>query len=99
MTLFRDSLDDNQNRESDLNKLFNWINGWSDPIAFTIAVAGTEVSVPHDMELIPAGAVPVVTEQPTGTGVVYPGTTAWTSTNVYLTATVAGDYVVVLRRE
>ena len=99
MTLFRAGREQDPGKELDLNAVFNWINGFSDVIEFTVAVGGTEVAVPHDMESVPASVIRVVTESATGQGVVFPGSTAWTETNVYLTATVAGDYAVILRRE
>lgn len=99
MTLFRNSIEENPSKELDMNALFNWINAWSDPIDFTVATAGVEVAVSHEFETIPDSVLQIVRQSATGQGVVIPGTTAWTTTAVYLTATVAGDYAILLRRE
>jgi hypothetical protein len=84
--------------QKDLDQIVAWINGETSPVAMTVAVAGTEVAVAHGLGFIPSSAAQVVKETPTGTGVVYPGTTAWTNRLAYLTATVAGDYAVTFRR-
>lgn len=98
MTLFRGSVFPDQFQETDFNALFNWVNGFSDVLTFTVVTGGTEVSVPHTMELIPSHAAQVTTQLSTGQGAVIPGTTPWTVSAVYLTATVPGVYSVILRR-
>lgn len=82
-----------------IEKLFDFINQFSDVIQFEVVTAGTEVEIPHTLEAIPRQVFPVITE---GDSVsfanVFPGTTAWTSSKVYLTASLAGTYNVILRR-
>jgi len=75
-----------------LESIANEINRDGEPISFTVAVAGTEVSISHKLNAVPSSAFQVVAATTTGTGVIYPGTTAWTATTIYLTATVAGVY-------
>lgn len=99
MTLFRSSLDENVQRETDFNALFNWVNGWSEVLLVVVTGPGVEVAVAHLMEAVPTLAVQVVTPGVTGTGTVYPGASAWTTSTVYLTATAAGTYAVILRRQ
>lgn len=78
--------------------MFKWINTWSDVIEVDIASAGIEVDIEHGMEIIPSFLMQVVAADTTGTGVVYPGGTAWDREKIYVTATVAGTYHIVLRR-
>jgi len=78
-------------------------NSLFDVVYFTVAVAGTEVAVPHALGAVPASFVQVTLQhpirgKPTGTGAVANGTTAWSATNVYLTASVAGTYAAIIRR-
>jgi len=78
--------------------IVNELNRDTNPIEFTVAVAGTEVAVEHGLDYVPTGAIPIFTEDTTGQGVIYPGTTAWTTKYVYLTATATGVYHVRIRR-
>jgi len=98
MTIPRNSIEQDPFKELDQNAIFNWLNGWSDPITFTVVTGGTEVAVSHDMEVVPDHAIHLIRPGAMGQGSVFPGTTAWTNKLVYLTSTVAGDYAVVLRR-
>lgn len=88
----------NSGLEKDVRQIVDWINRLSEPVTFTVLVAGTEVEVSHGVGKVPASVIPSVKETDTGQGVIYPGTTAWTNTAAYLTATVAGNYSVLFRR-
>jgi hypothetical protein len=82
-----------------IEKLFDFINQFSDVIEFIVVTAGTEVEIPHALEAIPRQVFPVITEGDTVSFAnVFPGTTAWTASKVYLTASLAGTYNVILRR-
>lgn len=85
--------------EQNINVLFDFLNSFSDVIEFEVVTAGTEVEISHGLEAIPRQVFPVIVE---GSSVsfanVYPGTTAWTKSKVYLTASLAGTYYVILRR-
>ena len=82
----------------DIDQLLSEVNRQTDPITFTVAAPGTEVAITHGLGRVPVGAVPIVTPSVTGQGVVYPGTTAWTSSTIYLTATAVGVYAILARR-
>lgn len=85
--------------DTNITQIVDWINRWSEnPVSFTVAIAGTEVKVAHQLGKIPSFAVQLITEDSTDHGVVYPGATAWTNTHIYITASVAGDYSIMLRR-
>lgn len=84
--------------DKDIDQILVWINSWSDPISFTVAVPGTEVQIKHGLGYIPGSAIPAIQESTTGQGVIYPGTTPWDRTFIYLTATAAGDYSIIARR-
>ena len=99
MTLFRisNSLKDVELNQ-DLQALFDNINS-SEYIGFEVLTAGTEVAIPHGLEHIPRYYTAVDNEVNTGSGAnVYGGSTAWTKRNIYLTATLAGTYTIILRR-
>jgi hypothetical protein len=81
-----------------LRSIINEVNRETDEILFTVAVAGTEVAVPHTVDRAPSSVAQVVTTSTTGQGVVYPGTTAWTNRLAYLTATEPGVYAIRVRR-
>lgn len=81
-----------------VRRIVREINRETDEISLTVAIAGTEIAVAHGLNRTPTAARQVVTSAATGQGVVYPGTTAWDATNIYLTATAAGDYAVRIRR-
>jgi hypothetical protein len=72
-------------------------------VYFTVATAGTEVAVSHDLGAVPASFVQVrnlermTDKKPTGTGTVAAGTTGWSSTVVYLKADAAGTYAAIIR--
>ena len=74
------------------------INRETDELAFTVLSVGTEVTIPHGLNRAPTSAHQVITQVATGQGVVYPGSTAWDATNIYLTATATGAYAVRVRR-
>lgn len=85
--------------ERNIEALFDFINSFSDIIEFEVITGGTEVEIPHGLERIPTQVFPVVIEGSTVSFAnVYPGTTAWTSSKVYLTASLPGKYYVILRR-
>ena len=85
--------------EQNVNAVIDFINSFTEVIDFTVIAAGTEVKVSHDLEYVPRHAFPVVME---GDSVsfanVYPGSSAWTKKEVYLTASLPGTYHVILRR-
>jgi len=98
MSLFRASrLTDDPQLDQDIQSLFDDVNS-NEYIEFTVAVAGTEVTVPHNLEHIPRYFKMAGSEIANGQGVVYSGSTAWNAVNIYLTATIAGTYAVILRR-
>lgn len=82
-----------------IEKLFDFINQFSDVIQFEVVNAGVEVAIPHNLEAIPRQVFPVIQE---GDSVsfanIFPGTTPWTMSEIYLTASLAGTYSVILRR-
>lgn len=82
-----------------IDKLFEFLNGFSEVIDFDVVTAGDEVEIPHDLEAIPRQVFPVIMESDTVSFAnVFPGSTAWTSSKIYLTASLAGRYHVILRR-
>ena len=81
----------------DVKNIVDYINA-EEYIEFTVDTAGTEVTIPHKLEYIPRYFNQAGSETANGQGVIYSGSTAWTNTNVYLTATVAGTYAIILRR-
>ncbi len=64
----------------------------SDSIDFTIVTAGVEVAIAHNLGVIPSEVLPVVKTGKLSFANVYAGTTPWTETHAYLTASLAGDY-------
>jgi len=50
------------------------------------AVADTEDTIPHALGRVPVGYIPVKQDK---AGTIYDGSTAWTTTNIYLKASVA----------
>jgi autotransporter translocation and assembly factor TamB len=85
-------------QETDVQSVFDLINAFTEPITFTVAAPGAAVVVAHTLEYVPRMAIQVAAPGLTGTGSVYDGGVAWTSTTVSLTATAAGTYTVLLRR-
>lgn len=86
-------------QESNLQTLFDFLNSFSDVISFEVTVAGTEVLIPHKLEAIPRQVFPVILEGDTVSFAnVFAGTTAWTTSEVYLTASLPGTYSIILRR-
>lgn len=85
--------------EENLKALFDFLNQFSDIISFTVLVGGTEVEIPHKLERTPRQVFPVIMEGDTVSFAnVFAGTTAWTQSKVYLTASLPGTYHVILRR-
>jgi len=86
-------------QQENLKALFDFLNQFSDIIKFEVIAAGVDVEIPHDLEAIPRQVFPVVVEGATTSFAnVFPGTTAWTSSKIYLTASLPGSYYVILRR-
>lgn len=86
-------------QELDIQAVFDFLNSFSDVISFEVTVAGTEVLIPHKLEAIPRQVFPVILEGDTVSFAnVFAGTTAWTTSEVYLTASLPGTYHVILRR-
>lgn len=81
-----------------VRRIVREINRETDELAITVAVIGTEVAVAHGLNRTPTSAYQVITQAATGQGVVYPGSTAWDATYIYLTATATGAYAVRVRR-
>ncbi len=98
MALCRRSHFKDFSEEGDIQSVFDTINAFTEPLALVVVTSGVAVSLAHKLEFVPRMAFQVVTPTTTGTGVVYPGGGAWTTTTVSLTATVAGTYHVILRR-
>ena len=98
MTLYRisNNLQD-PNLNADIQALFDNVNSL-EYIEFTVAVAGTEVAVSHNLEHTPRYFTHAGSQIANGTGVVYSGASAWTNKLAYLTATTAGTHAVILRR-
>lgn len=79
--------------------LIDFINSFTDVINFTVVTAGTEVEIPHNLDAIPRQVFPVILEGDTVSFAnVFAGTTAWTSSKIYLTASLPGTYHIILRR-
>jgi hypothetical protein len=79
--------------------LYDFLNQFSDIISFTVITGGTEVEIPHKLERIPRQVFPVILEGDTVSFAnVFAGTTAWTLSKIYLTASLPGTYHVILRR-
>ena len=58
-----------------IEKLFDFINQFSDVIQFEVVTAGTEVEIPHTLEAIPRQVFPVIQEGDTVSFAnVFPGT-------------------------
>lgn len=86
-------------KEKNIDALIDFINSFSDVIEFEVVTAGTEVAISHGLEAIPRDVFPVVKENSTVSFAnVYAGSTAWTTSKVYLTASLPGKYYVILRR-
>jgi hypothetical protein len=85
-------------QDSDIQSLFDWINQQTEPLQVIVPAPGAAVVVAHRLEFVPRMAIQVATPLTTGTGSVYPGGVAWTTTTVSLTASAAGTYYVILRR-
>lgn len=87
------------NEESNIQAIFDFINKFTDVLSFAVVTGGVEVAIPHNLEAIPSQVFPVIIE---GSVVsfanVYAGTTAWTTSKIYLTASLPGTYYVILRR-
>ena len=98
MSLHRRTTFKDGNEDRDVQSLFDWINQQTEPVTFTVPAPGAAVVVAHRLEYVPRMAIQVVTPLTTGTGTVYPGGVAWTTTTVSLTASAAGDYAVIIRR-
>ena len=81
-----------------LESLRNEINRETDELSATIAGVGTEVAIAHQLDFIPTSFYQVVTQNTTGQGVLYPGSTAWDSTYIYVNATATGIYHLRVRR-
>lgn len=82
-----------------LKALFDFLNAFSDIISFVVITGGTEVEIPHLLEAIPRQVFPVIMEGDlVSFANVFAGTTAWTSSKIYLTASLPGTYHVILRR-
>ena len=82
-----------------INQAFLNHHYFTDVISFTVITGGTEVAIPHKLEAIPRQVFPVILEGDTVSFAnVFAGTTAWTSSNIYLTASLPGTYHVILRR-
>jgi hypothetical protein len=97
-TLHRASRFPDFKQETDVQSVFDWLNAFTDPIQVVVVAPGAPVSVAHRLEFVPRMALQVATPLTTGTGSVYPGGAAWTTTTVSLTASAAGTYYVLLRR-
>jgi hypothetical protein len=82
-----------------LEAVIDFINSFSEVLSFTVVTGGVEVLIPHDLEVIPRQVFPVIKEGDTVSFAnVYAGTTAWTKSEVYLSASLPGTYNVILRR-
>lgn len=73
------------------------VDSFTAALDFTVATAGVEVAIAHNLGVIPTEIVPVVKSGNASFANVYPGTTPWSETHVYLTASLAGDYSVMVR--
>jgi len=69
----------------------------SDSFDFTVVTAGVEVEITHNLGVVPTEVLPVVKPGKESFANVYSGTTEWTITTAYLTASLAGDYSVCFR--
>jgi hypothetical protein len=86
------------NAYNSIRDIISEINRETDVLAVNVTVPGTEVAVPHQLNYIPASWYQVRTELTTGTGTMANGTTAWTATNIYVTADAVGLYHIRVRR-
>ncbi|MDD5564486.1 MAG: hypothetical protein PHQ91_12315 [Thermoanaerobaculaceae bacterium] len=57
-----------------------------------------DTAVPHLLEYVPSFFMQVFTPLTTGVGILSPGFTAWTKTNIYIRATSDGVYHLIIRR-
>ena len=57
-----------------------------------------DVAVPHLLEVVPTLFIQTNKANTDGTGSVFPGFTAWTTTNIYIRATSQGKYHLMMRK-
>jgi hypothetical protein len=85
--------------KANIRALIDFVNSFSDVIDFTVVTAGAEVEISHGLEAIPSQVFPVIKEGDTVSFAnVFAGSTAWTTSKIYLTASLAGNYHVILRK-
>lgn len=80
-----------------LETITNDINRTTEELSANITGAG-EIAVAHGLNRTPTSFYQVVMETTTGTGTLYPGTTAWNATSIYVRASSAGLYHLRVRR-
>ena len=73
------------------------VDSFTASLDFTVTTAGDEVAIAHNLGVIPVEIVPVVKVGNASFANVYPGTTPWSETHIYLTASLAGNYSVMAR--
>lgn len=83
--------------QKNLESLANDVNRTTDELSANITGAG-EIAVAHGLNYKPTSFYQCVTVATTGQGVLYPGTTAWDATNIYVRATSTGLYHLRVRR-
>jgi hypothetical protein len=86
-----------QDLQKNLESLANDINRTSDELSANVTGAG-EIAVAHGLNYKPTSFYQCVTSATTGQGVLYPGTTVWDKTNIYVRATSIGLYHLRVRR-
>jgi hypothetical protein len=80
-----------------LETLANDVNRTTDELSVNITGAG-EVAVSHGLNRVPTSFYQVVMANTTGSGVLYPGTSAWSATSIYVRASSTGLYHLRVRR-
>ena len=77
-----------------INKGIRAADNWeAQIITVTLTLADTEQAIPHTLKRIPEGYVLVSNDK---AAIIYDGTTAWTTTNIYIRSNVAATTVKVI---
>ena len=85
--------------EKDHQDIVNEINRNSlDPIPVTVAIALTEYTIPHGLDVIPTCFFQVVCKSTTGKTCLYPTATPWTTKNIYVTSAGTGLFHIIVRK-
>lgn len=87
------------NHERDHQELVDEVNRDSlEPISVTVALPLTEYAVAHNFDVVPTGFFIIITPTSTGTALLFPGPTAWTTKYIYVQSNSTGVYNIIIRK-